>query len=124
MWAKASALGLLAIAIASLPNDELAAQSALEQAKKIQSQSSNATRSSNTTERSSGQARGGFDTRSTTPPPVSGQTAAKPSPVGQPIRSTANNPGYKPAAPSMRTTAVPAPTNPNARYDASGRNLN
>ena len=70
MWAKASALGLFAIALASLPSDELSAQSALEQAKKIQSQSSNATRGANTTERSSNQARGGFDTRSTTPPPV------------------------------------------------------
>ena len=123
MWAKAAALGLLAIAIASFPNQELAAQSALDQAKKNQTQSSGATRSSNTTERSSGQARGGFDTRSTTPNPVSGQTAAKPSPVGQPIRSTANNPGYKPAAPSMRTTAPPAPSNLNNRYDAGGRTL-
>jgi hypothetical protein len=64
MWAKASALGLFAIALASLPSNELSAQSALEQAKKTQSQSSNATRSSNTTERSSGQARGGDDTQS------------------------------------------------------------
>src|SRR5262245_39724344 len=125
MWAKASALGLLAIAIASFPNQELAAQSALEQAKKIQSQSSSATRSANTTERSRSQSGGGFDSRSTTPNPVSGQTAAKPSPVNQPIRSTSNSMGYKPAAPAMRTTAVPAPTNPNARFDQrSGRNLN
>ena len=124
MWAKASALGLFAIAFASLPNQELAAQSAADQAKKIQSQSSGATRSANTTERSSAQSRGGFDSKSTTPNPVSGQSAPKPSPVGQPIQSTAKNPGYKPAAPSMRITAVPAPTNPNSRYDASGRNLN
>ena len=124
MWAKASALGLLAIAIASFPDRELDAQSALDQARKNQSQSSGATRNTNTTERSSSKAGSGFDTRSTAPNPVSGQTAAKPNPVGQPIRSTANNPGYKPAAPSMRTTAPPAPSNPNSRYDASGRNLN
>ena len=95
MWAKASALGLLAIASASFPSRELAAQSALDQARK----SIAVVRRDPKFEHDGavfGQARGGFDTRSTAPNPVSGQTAAKPSPVGQPIRSTANNPGYKP----------------------------
>jgi hypothetical protein len=40
---------------------------------------------------------------------VRANTASKPSPVGQPVQSTANNPGYKPAAPRMRTVEPPAP---------------
>lgn len=40
---------------------------------------------------------------------VRANPAPKPSPVGQPIRSTAGNPGYKPASPPMRTTAPPPP---------------
>jgi hypothetical protein len=40
---------------------------------------------------------------------VRANTAPKPNPVGQPIQSTAGNPGYKPAAPPMRTTAPPPP---------------
>jgi hypothetical protein len=40
---------------------------------------------------------------------VRANTASKPSPVGQPVQSTANNPGYKPAAPRMRAAEPPAP---------------
>jgi hypothetical protein len=41
--------------------------------------------------------------------PVQAQPAAKPSPVGQPIHSTANNPGYKPAPPALHINPVPLP---------------
>jgi hypothetical protein len=46
------------------------------------------------------------------PNPVQANPAAKPSPVGQPVHSTANSPGYKPAQPSMHsvnTATVPLP---------------
>jgi hypothetical protein len=44
------------------------------------------------------------------PAVVRANPAPKASPVGQQIRSTANSPGYQPAAPRMRTTAPPSPT--------------
>ena len=43
------------------------------------------------------------------PGTVRANPAPKPNPVGQPIRSTASNPGYKPAPPPMRTNAPPPP---------------
>jgi hypothetical protein len=55
-------------------------------------------------------ARGGFDTRSTTPPPVRATTAPKPSSVGLSVTSTASQQGFKPRQPSLRTANVPAPT--------------
>lgn len=112
------------IILACLLSADVYAQSALDQAKKIQTQSSGAPRNTNTSERSSGQARGGFDTRSTAPNPVRANTAPKPSPVGQMTRTQGNNIGYKPAAPSMRTAAPPPPQNPNYRYNTQGRNVN
>lgn len=41
------------------------------------------------------------------PPQVS--TGTKPSPVGQPITSTATTPGYKPAPPKMNIKEPPSP---------------
>jgi hypothetical protein len=43
------------------------------------------------------------------PNPVQANLAPKPSPVGQPIHSTATTPGYKPAQPSLHTNPVPLP---------------
>jgi hypothetical protein len=53
-----------------------------------------------------------FDGAKARPNPVQANTASKPSPVGQPIQSTATTPGYKSASPSMHsvnTAAVPLP---------------
>jgi hypothetical protein len=41
-------------------------------------------------------------------PPVA-NTAPKPSPVGQPVQTSGNNMGYKPAAPKMNIKEPPAP---------------
>jgi len=101
---------LLALAVLGIAGGDAVAQSATEQAKRIQTQSTNAARTSNTTTQAAGQARGGFDTRTTVANPVRAQPAAKPSPVGQPIYSTRTTPGYKPAAPTLRTNPVPSPT--------------
>jgi hypothetical protein len=43
-------------------------------------------------------------------PTVRANPAPKPSPVGQPIRSTSTQQGYQPAGRPLRTTAPPAPT--------------
>jgi hypothetical protein len=50
-----------------------------------------------------------FDGTKAPPNAVRATPARKPSPVGQPIRSTAGNPGYKPAAPRLHTTPPPSP---------------
>lgn len=110
MTANFGKAGLMALALTCFASGDLWAQSALEQAKKVQTQSTGAARGSNTTTQASGQARGGFDTRSTVANPVRAQPAPKPSPVGQPVYSTRTTPGYKPAPPSMRTNPVPSPT--------------
>jgi hypothetical protein len=72
-------------------------------------QNTGATRSTNTTTTTSTAARGGFDTATKGPPPVQANVAPKPSPLGQPVRSTATTQGYKPAAPPLRTNPVPPP---------------
>jgi hypothetical protein len=41
--------------------------------------------------------------------PPQASTTAKPSPVGQPITSTATTPGYKPAPPKMNIKEPPSP---------------
>jgi hypothetical protein len=100
----------LALMLMCLAGGDVWAQSASEQAKRIQMQSSGAARGSNTATQASGQARGGFDTRATVANPVRAQPVAKPSPVGQPVYSTRTTPGYKPAAPTLRVNPVPPPT--------------
>jgi hypothetical protein len=50
-----------------------------------------------------------FDGTKAPPNAVRANAAPKPSPVGQPIRSTAGNLGYKPAAPRLHTTPPPSP---------------
>jgi hypothetical protein len=47
----------------------------------------------------------------TTPPanPVQATTAPKPSAVGQPVRSSAGQPGFKPAPPPLHINPVPPP---------------
>ncbi len=100
---------LLVLAVTGVAAGDLWAQSATDQAKRIQTQSSNAARPSNTTTQTSSQARGGFDTRTTVANPVRAQPAAKPSPVGQPVYSTRTTPGYKPAQ-TLHVNPVPSPT--------------
>jgi hypothetical protein len=41
--------------------------------------------------------------------PVQGNTAPKPSPLGQPVYSTPGNPGYKLQQPALHTNPVPPP---------------
>jgi hypothetical protein len=41
--------------------------------------------------------------------PPQGQSGPKPSPVGQPVTSTPNNPGYKPAPPPLKIKEPPPP---------------
>ena len=101
---------LIGLAVLGIAGGDVRAQTATDQAKRIQTQSTNAARTSTTTTQASGQARGGFDTRATVANPVRAQPAAKPSPVGQPVYSTRTTPGYKPAAPTLRTNPVPSPT--------------
>jgi hypothetical protein len=51
-----------------------------------------------------------FDGRKAPANAVRANTAPKQNPVGQPIVSTRNNPGYKPAQPKMKPVNVPSPT--------------
>ncbi len=53
-----------------------------------------------------------FDGRKAPPAPVRATPAPKQSPVGQPVTSTKNNPGYKPQQPSPKTSPPPAPAAP------------
>jgi len=72
-------------------------------------QNTGATRTTNTATTTSTAARGGFDTATKGAPPVQANVAPKPSPLGQPVRSTATTQGYKPASPPLHTNPVPSP---------------
>jgi hypothetical protein len=100
----------IALALSVIAAGTAFAQNTKDTAQRMQTQSSNATRGSNTPEAASRGARGGFDTRSTTPPPVRATAAPKPSPVGLPVTSTASQQGFKPRQPSLHTAKVPTPT--------------
>ena len=101
-----------AAVLLALPAVEAAAQTnsnTLNQLKRTDTQNTQAARSSNTTTTTTGGARGGFDKPATAAPPVQGNTAPKPSPVGQPVKTTGTNIGYKPASPPLHINPVPSP---------------
>jgi len=102
----------VAAILLAVPAAEASAQTnsnTLNQLKRTDTQNTQAARSSNTTTTTSGGAGGGFDKSAKAAPPVQGNNAPKPSPVGLPVQSTSKTTGFKPASPPLHTNPVPSP---------------